>query len=123
MKSNNGHDIVAPVMQYSDTQFVNDAQMYRLPRKQDISWKMGDDGNLYASLAYEAWRQFPMKEWDQQQEANAVLMAAAPELLEALRPFAAGYPNTDRRDYERAAEVIEKLLDLMASSKPDVTGT
>lgn len=81
IKSASGHDITAPVMQYSDTQFVNDAHLYRLPTKEDIQWKMGKDGLLYASLSYETWRQFPMEPWDSQQEANANLMAAAPTLL------------------------------------------
>lgn len=37
--------------------------------------------------------------------ANAIksLRSTNARLSEALRPFAAGFPNTDRRDYERAA--------------------
>lgn len=35
-------------------------------------------------LAYELWTQFPREEWDAMQQANARLMAAAPELLAAL---------------------------------------
>lgn len=35
-------------------------------------------------ISYELWTQFPREEWDAMQQANAHLMAAAPELLEAL---------------------------------------
>ena len=81
IKSNNGHDIVALVLHYNDHDFINDAHLYRVPGKEDISWKMGRDGDLYASLSYETWRQFNVGSWDEQQEANSKLIAAAPDLL------------------------------------------
>ncbi len=34
------------------------------------------------NIAYELWTQFPRAEWDAMQEANARLIAAAPDLLE-----------------------------------------
>lgn len=37
------------------------------------------------SIAYELWTQFPRAEWEAMQQANARLISAAPELLEALR--------------------------------------
>lgn len=37
----------------------------------------------YPSLAYETWLQFPPAEWDAMQLANAKLISAAPELLDA----------------------------------------
>jgi len=36
------------------------------------------------SIAYELWTQFPRAEWEAMQQANARLIASAPELLEAL---------------------------------------
>jgi hypothetical protein len=36
------------------------------------------------NIAYELWTQFPRAEWDAMQEANARLIAAAPDLLETL---------------------------------------
>lgn len=36
------------------------------------------------SIAYELWTQFPRAEWEAMQLANARLIAAAPDLLEAL---------------------------------------
>lgn len=39
----------------------------------------------YPMIAYETWLQFPEKRWNEMQEANARLMAAAPDLLEACK--------------------------------------
>jgi hypothetical protein len=35
-------------------------------------------------IAYERWVQFPKREWDEMQRANAQLMAAAPSMLQTL---------------------------------------
>lgn len=37
------------------------------------------------SISYELWTQFPREEWDVMQRANAQLISAAPDLLEALQ--------------------------------------
>lgn len=58
---------------------------FHLPREQDISFHVGEDGVLYAMLAYEEWVQFSPAGWENRQAANAHLMAAAPELLQALK--------------------------------------
>lgn len=45
---------------------------------------IGEDGNVYALLAYESHNQFPSEDWLEMQASNAQLIAAAPDLLEAL---------------------------------------
>ena len=47
-------------------------------------YHLGNDA-CTMNIAYELWTQFPRAEWDAMQEANARLIAAAPELLEALQ--------------------------------------
>ena len=54
----------------------------------------GEEGMLYTlrknhpvTLADARWVQFSGKEWDAMQEANANLIAAAPELLEACEAY------------------------------------
>jgi hypothetical protein len=42
------------------------------------------------NIAYELWTQFPRAEWDAMQEANARLIAAAPDLLTALKNYVDG---------------------------------
>jgi hypothetical protein len=51
-------------------------------------YHLGNDA-CTMNIAYELWTQFPRAEWDAMQEANARLIAAAPELLEALQALLA----------------------------------
>ena len=44
-----------------------------------------DDGLVYAMLTYESYRQFPSVDFKEMQRANARLIAAAPDLLEAAK--------------------------------------
>ena len=43
------------------------------------------------AIADERWTQFPCQEWDTMQEANAHLIAAAPDLAEACAALVAAY--------------------------------
>jgi len=63
-------------------------------------------------ISYELWTQFPREEWDAMQQANAHLMAAAPELLSALEqileafvddPLTHQYTSGTAADAARAA--------------------
>lgn len=47
-------------------------------------YHLGNDACTMA-IAYELWTQFPREEWDAMQAANARLIAAAPDLLDACR--------------------------------------
>ena len=38
---------------------------------------------IFVLVGYEPWMQFPPKEWNEMQAANALLIEAAPKLLEA----------------------------------------
>ena len=51
-----------------------------------------DDGMVVAQLCYESWRQFPSTNFKEMQEANARLIASAPELLKALKRFVESSP-------------------------------
>jgi len=46
---------------------------------------VGNDGKAHAQICYEDWRQFPSLDWNEMQAANARLIAAAPDLLEACK--------------------------------------
>lgn len=52
------------------------------------------------AIAYELWTQFPREEWDAMQQANAALIAAAPDLL-------------------REAESAVRRLDWFLNANPD----
>ncbi len=57
--------------------------IYNVDIKPSLS--VGDDGKVYAMIAYESWRQFPSIKFQKMQEANAQLIATAPKLYEALK--------------------------------------
>lgn len=48
-------------------------------------------------IAYELWTQFPRTEWDEMQQANGRLMAAAPELLDTISKRV---DNAEQRAFE-----------------------
>ena len=47
--------------------------------------KVCNDGIAELMIAYESWRQFPSVNFEEMQRANAQLIAAAPDLYEALK--------------------------------------
>lgn len=55
------------------------------------------EGMIWQLLSYEPWHQFAQEPWEEMQEANAAIMAAAPELLESLIEIREWYEkNHDR---------------------------
>lgn len=52
--------------------------IYNVPIKPIL--QVGDDGSVYATIAYDDWRQFPSNDFKTMQYANGHLFAAAPEL-------------------------------------------
>lgn len=54
--------------------------------------RVGEDGKVFALLAYESWNQFPSDNWLEMQAANARLIAAAPDMLSALERVLREFP-------------------------------
>jgi len=61
-------------------------------------------------ISFERWVQFPKSEWDEMQKANAHLVAAAPELLEALEEMVsvAESQKWNNAEFHTARAVIAK---------------
>ena len=57
--------------------------IYDLSVKPEL--RVNDNGSVTMELAYESWRQFPSVDFKAMQEANASLIAAAPDMYEALK--------------------------------------
>lgn len=55
---------------------------FELPVLSNVSTQFNHRGELWATLAYESFAQFPTPEWTEMQTANARLIAAAPDMLE-----------------------------------------
>lgn len=56
-----------------------------VPTNKDVHFKLDDTGKLWGHISYSQWVQFYPKEWTDRQEANARLIAAAPDLLELVK--------------------------------------
>lgn len=68
------------------------ASFFRAPSAQDIQFHVQEGGKLIANIAYQEWVQFTEYagritgvDWNAMQEANAHLIAAAPDLLVACK--------------------------------------
>lgn len=94
-----GLSVHANVSKALGPRYSNDCPVYHL----------GTD-STGLSIAYELWTQFPRAEWDAMQQANARLIAAAPELLDALVDVMFQHvPFSNKADYaERARAAIAK---------------
>jgi len=87
-----GLEIYAKMTNFPE--FKQPISFFHMPSNKDIRFQLNDKGELWGTIAYEAWRQFPDKKWDNVQTANAQLIAAAPEtkkqrdaLLEACEKY------------------------------------
>lgn len=80
-RSGAGLQIMAPVVSVMRQQA--DPYADRMPAASPI-FDLQDGKGLQYIMAYEIWTRFTPEWWDQMQQANARLIAAAPELLAAL---------------------------------------
>lgn len=70
-------------------------------------------------LFSDIWRKFPEREWDAEMKENARLIAAAPELLEALQEIedvASFIPIEDRRERRQLGEALDKARSAIAKA-------
>ena len=86
---------------------------FTVPNNQNIRFRLNSKGELWGEIAYTQWFQFAPEGWYDTQEANAHLMAAAPDLLEAC-DVAFGLitkrdSNTEA-DYEEVAEMLKQAI-------------
>ena len=72
-----------------------------------------DSLNLIATLGYETWCQFPVDGWERELAANMRLIAAAPDLLEAL--VKAAIP-LEAINASVRWELVKELKDLVADA-------
>lgn len=62
------------------------AEIFCIPRKPQIDHLAIKNGEIYIQVAYSAWYQFEVGGFNKEAwKANGLLIAAAPDLLEALR--------------------------------------
>ena len=57
--------------------------IYDVDIKPNLS--IDNDGKVWMMIAYESWRQFPSTNFQEMQKANANLIAAAPDMYQALK--------------------------------------
>lgn len=67
---------------------------------------INDDGSVTAKLSFEGWRQFPSIDFQKMQAANAILIASAPRLYNALKSL-----------YEAVDSCVELTPDVMKEAK------
>jgi hypothetical protein len=89
-----GHEIKAKVARIGD-EFIT---IFHTPKTQDLSLQINEKGEIWALLAYERWIQFPSDNWIEMQKANARLIAAAPDLLEACKGVLIGFEALETLD-------------------------
>ncbi len=83
-----GHEIKGKVATIGED-FIT---FFQTPRIGDLVFQSNEKGEIWASLAYERWVQFPSDNWKEMQEANARLITAAPDLLDACKAALAKCP-------------------------------
>ena len=88
-----GLEIFANMTQFPE--YKQPLSFFKMPSTKDINFNLDAEGQLWGMIAYEQWRQFPDKKWDNVQLANARLIAAAPELLEACKMALEHIEDTD----------------------------
>lgn len=69
---------------------------------------LGACGAPRFQISYERWVQFPKRDWDEMQQANARLIAAAPDLLDALRTVVAA--DLEPTSYEQLLKRVRTAL-------------
>jgi hypothetical protein len=83
-----------------------------------------DDGGVMAQLSYEGWRQFPSKNFQEMQRANALLIASAPDLLDTVHDLRQQLASAEKLadELQTKCEALEKdktRLDWLESDKDD----
>jgi hypothetical protein len=76
-------------------------------------YHLGNDSCTMA-IAYELWTQFPREEWDAMQQANARLIASAPELLAFAQSVANVLQDAQRQDLHLDEDKQQFLNDALA---------
>ena len=76
-----------------------------------VEFKLRSD--IPTTIFSDVWRQFPSKEWDQMQKANASLIAAAPEMYTELERCLTLI--SDKHPYKD--EIIKRVEKLLAKAR------
>ena len=107
------------------------AQIFEVPITPTIEYANLKDGEITIQLAYSAWYQFEIGDWNEKTwEANANLIAAAPNLYQAVLCALAdleGLRNEGFFDYDEGdpeppqIKTIEELQEAIAIVKNETT--
>lgn len=84
-------------------------------------YHVGSD-NCSLSITYELWTQFPRAEWAAMQEANARLIAAAPELLAACQALVRYQKLIDSSKTHGLIEAYAESFEAAAGAVAKATG-